>query len=85
MNFAEPEIADELAFLVNRWGDNAVEQYNWRRRAVNTGHDYCFENIADGYYFASDCAKGNTPRYQTFVDANLARGTQPSVQLPMLG
>lgn len=85
MSFADPAIADELALPVNRWGGNAIERYNWRLGAVNTAQDYFFENIADCFYFQTDCSKGNTPRYRAFVERNLASGTKPLVQLPLMG
>ena len=75
MNFADPALAAELRLPADRWGGNATSRYNWTANTSNTGSDYFYENVV----------KQADQSLDSFVAADLGRGTAPVVTVPMIG
>ncbi len=68
----------ELGATARRWGGNPTSRYNWKLGNVwNTANDYFFRNIV----------LGTSPQYtyDSFLQANMKRGLQSALTVPMLG
>ncbi len=83
MNFADPDLADELDLPVNRRGGNSTTRYNWQEDAYNTGSDWYFENIAENNDHPEDLPDGSAADH--FVAQNWATGTDSILTIPMIG
>lgn len=85
MNFADEDLAAELALPVRRWGGNATSRYNWRTSMTNTAADWFFENLeyGDGGVMVGNLPNGSAS--DQFVEQNRRTGTQSLLTLPLIG
>lgn len=67
-----------LGATARRWGGNPASRYNWELGAAwNTANDWFFENV--------DYTGKGGAAYARFLQANLDRGLQTALTVPMLG
>ncbi|MEV1011640.1 glycoside hydrolase family 44 protein [Streptomyces sp. NPDC049881] len=83
MNFASPELAEDLRLPVHRWGGNATTRYNFRNDTTNRASDWYFENIPNDNPAPENLPDGSET--DRFVEQNLETGTETVLTLPMLG
>jgi hypothetical protein len=74
----EPQYFWELGPTARRWGGNPTSRYNWKLgNAWNTGEDYYFRNVVLG--------KEASYTYDSFLEANRAKGVKSALTVPMIG
>ena len=87
LNFAPPELAEELRLPVNRWGGDSTDTYNWQLRTASEGANYYFTNYSDCWIPRFDyCSTGdNYSAAEDLIAQNLSIGTTTVLNLPMVG
>ncbi len=63
LNFADDDLAGDIALPVNRWGGNSTTRYNYQLDATNLASDYFFENYPSETVDASTLPSGSTADY----------------------
>lgn len=83
MNFADEDLAAELALPVRRWGGNATTRYDWRTDTSNRASDWYFENVPLANDRPELLPAGSTT--DRFVEQDRRTGTQTILTVPLIG
>lgn len=83
MNFADEDLAAELALPVRRWGGNATTRYDWRTDTSNRGADWYFENVPLANDHPEFLPTGSTT--DRFVEQDRRTGTRTILTVPLVG
>ena len=83
MNFADENLAAELALPVRRWGGNSTTRYNWQTDTSNHASDWYFENIPNDNGNPAALPDGSSS--DRFVDQDRRTGTATLMTVPLIG
>jgi len=83
INFADPTLAAELHFPVDRYGGNATTRYNWQNDTANHASDWYFENISNGNPNPGGLPNGSAS--DLFVDQDRSTGSKTIMTIPLIG
>ncbi len=83
MNFADENLAADLALPVRRMGGNATTRYNWQNDTANHAMDWYFENIPENN--ANPAALPNGSMSDKFVDQDRRTNTKTILTMPLIG
>lgn len=83
MNFASPELMQELKIPINRWGGNHTSRYNWQVDVSNRGSDWFFENIPEENPDISQLPHNSAA--DRFISQNNANGAATLLTVPLIG
>ncbi|RIK28723.1 MAG: endoglucanase, partial [Chloroflexi bacterium] len=83
MNFADENLAADLALPVRRMGGNATTRYNWQNDTANHAMDWYFENIPESN--ANPAALPNGSMSDKFVDQDRRTNTKTILTMPLIG
>lgn len=83
MNFADEDLAAELALPVRRWGGNATTRYDWRTDTSNRAADWYFENVPLANDHPEQLPGGSTT--DRFVEQDRRTGTRTILTVPLIG
>ncbi|MBN1295380.1 hypothetical protein JXA80_01280 [bacterium] len=83
MNFADENLASELALPVRRWGGNSTTRYNWLADTSNRAMDWYYENIPNPNDHPELLPDGSAS--DQFIEQNLATGTDTLMTIPLIG
>jgi hypothetical protein len=83
MNYASPELLQELRLPLNRWGGNSTSRYNWQTDMSNKGSDWFFENIPEDNPDISQLPHNSAA--DRFISRNNANGTASLLTVPLIG
>lgn len=83
MNFASPELIQELQIPINRWGGNATTRYNWQVDATNRGADWYFMNTPNENENPEALPSGSAS--DAIIAANQAAGAETLLTIPIIG
>ena len=83
MNFADEQLAKDLALPVRRWGGNATTRYDYRYDTTNRASDWFFENIAEENDDPEALPDGSTT--DRFVEQDRATGSDTILTVPLIG
>lgn len=60
LNFADEQLADDIALPVDRWGGNSTTRFNWQLDSTNLASDWYFENYPNNTPDPSTLPFGST-------------------------
>ncbi|MCB9420716.1 MAG: hypothetical protein H6667_12990 [Ardenticatenaceae bacterium] len=83
MNFASPDLVQELQIPVNRWGGNATTRYNWQIDATNRGADWYFMNTPNENENPDALPAGSAS--DGFIAANQGIDAETILTIPIIG
>lgn len=83
MNYASPELLQELRLPINRWGGNSTSRYNWQTDLTNKGSDWFFENIPEDNPDISQLPHNSAA--DRFISRNNANGSATLLTVPLIG
>ena len=83
LNFADPQLADDIDLPVNRWGGNSTTRFNYQLDATNLASDFFFENYPNDTADVSQLPLGNAA--DLFVEESEQVGADTIMTVGMVG